>query len=319
MFTLDGCTISPGETFERHGRELTLKERLGSGGFAEVARVRDGSGKDLTLKAYTIYEYPVFVGEAMRARKAANGIPNLVDFVDDDFTRGTTLLEFAPGHPVGAINFRGIEPFFFMAATMVREVLAMLFSLEEKDVWHGDIAPKNMIVPGTENVQLTDYRGHGSFFPVPCGITVIDLDTMKMGAALKAMQDCAGTPAYFAPEQACGKPVHASQQFGLATAVLEVLCRHNLPQAFLSKNLLEKMRDIASGQFPYPDWQKCIWSTFTTCRSMEPFRKDVEALRRVVGRMHAREPVARIRSFKEFLQICDGAPIMTRGVGALAT
>jgi serine/threonine protein kinase len=142
------------------------------------------------------------------------GIPRLVDRIEEDgrtagivqtFVEGHTLAEQIASHgPIGAARFERI----------LRECLDILAHLHEQvpPVLHRDINPRNVML-GPDRVYL------------------IDFGAVRVGG--KTDMTSVGTFGYMPPEQLIGRPVPASDMYGLGMTMVSLAERRevgDLPQ-----------------------------------------------------------------------------------------
>ena len=205
-----------------------LLQTLGSGGFAKVYL-----GEHIYLKTQAAIKV-LFTGsdltheEVQRFLKEARTIaqlrhPHIINILDFDVDNGTPYLvmEYAPYGSMYA-RYPGmcvLEPQDVLS--YVKQVASALQFAHDHQVVHCDIKPENMLLNARDEVLLSDF-----------GIAVVLHSSLKTQAAV-------GTMLFMAPEQFIGKPVPASDQYGLAVVVYSWLCGQ-LP--FNSKNASEMYR-----------------------------------------------------------------------------
>jgi serine/threonine protein kinase len=137
------------------------------------------------------------------------GIPRLIDRLEEDgrttgivqtFVDGRTLAEQIAAHgPIGAARFERI----------LRECLDILAHLHEQvpPVMHRDINPRNVML-GPERTFL------------------IDFGAVRVGG--KTDMTSVGTFGYMAPEQLIGRPVPASDMYGLGMTMVSLAERRDV-------------------------------------------------------------------------------------------
>lgn len=196
---------------------------LGSGGQGRTLLVeRQGEpGSRYVLKVLRIEHVDDWKQVELFEREVATlaaldhpGIPRLVDRIEEDgrtagivqtFVEGHTLAEQIATHgPLGAARFE----------RLLRECLDMLAHLHEQvpPVLHRDINPRN--------VMLGPDRAH-----------LIDFGAVRVGG--KTDMTSVGTFGYMPPEQLIGRPVPASDMYGLGMTLVSLAERRevgDLPQ-----------------------------------------------------------------------------------------
>ena len=190
------------------GRTL-LVERQGEPGSRYVLKVLRIEHVD-DWKQVELFEREV----ATLAALDHPGIPRLVDRIEEDgrtagivqtFVEGHTLAEQIAKHgPLGAARFE----------RLLRECLDILAHLHEQvpPVLHRDINPRN--------VMLGPDRAH-----------LIDFGAVRVGG--KTDMTSVGTFGYMPPEQLIGRPVPASDMYGLGMTLVSLAERRevgDLPQ-----------------------------------------------------------------------------------------
>ena len=205
-----------------------LLQILGSGGFAKVYL-----GEHIYLKTQAAIKVlsagsDLTHDEAQRFLKEARTIaqlrhPHIINILDFDVENGTPYLvmEYAPNGSLYTRypNMCVLEP--QAVVSYVNQVASALQFAHDHQVVHCDIKPENMLLNARDEVLLSDF-----------GIAVVLHSSLKTQAAV-------GTMLFMAPEQFIGKPVPASDQYGLAVVVYSWLCGQ-LP--FNSKNASEMYR-----------------------------------------------------------------------------
>jgi eukaryotic-like serine/threonine-protein kinase len=193
-----------------------LRERLGSGGMAEVYRGEDRVlGREVAAKILhpRFARDPQYVARFRREARAAAGIthPHVVAVFDTgedegtryivmQYVRGRTLKDLigeeAPLPPEGAVEI----------ATAVCDGVA---AAHARGLVHRDIKPANIMLTEDGGAKVMDF-----------GIArATTSDTITATAVVM------GTAAYLSPEQARGEPVDArSDLYSLGCVLYEMLC-----------------------------------------------------------------------------------------------
>ena len=127
------------------------------------------------------------------------GINGQTPFLVMDYAdRGTLQNYFVPGQPMAAIT---IWPF-------VQSIASALQYVHCQHIIHRDIKPQNILLGPANEVWLSDF-----------GIAIASQPWSQ-----QTVQESIGTALYASPEQICGHPVMASDQYSLAVLIYEWLC-----------------------------------------------------------------------------------------------
>ncbi|MBA2395613.1 MAG: protein kinase [Ktedonobacteraceae bacterium] len=191
-----------------------LERFLGHGGFAEVYL-----GKHIYLNTYA----------AIKVLQRQSSDEALEKFLQE----ARIIAGLKHPHIVGVLDF-GIEeqrPFLVMAyvphGTLrrrygrgkalspviilphVQQIAGALQYAHERKIIHRDVKPENMLLDGSNAVQLSDF-----------GLALRERSTYHSVHS----SDSAGTTVYMSPEQLKGKPSTASDQYALGVVMYEWLC-----------------------------------------------------------------------------------------------
>ena len=210
-------------TFASKSHAYTVVRELGRGGQGRTMLVERESepGSRYVLKLLRLEHVDDWKQVELFEREVATlaaldhpGIPRLVDRIEDDgrtagivqtFVEGHTLAEQIATHgPLGAARFERI----------LRECLDILAHLHEQvpPVLHRDINPRNVML-GPDRTYL------------------IDFGAVRVGG--KTDMTSVGTFGYMPPEQLIGRPVPASDMYGLGMTLVSLAERRevgDLPQ-----------------------------------------------------------------------------------------
>ncbi len=210
-------------TFASKTHAYAVVRELGKGGQGRTLLVeREGdAGSRYVLKLLRIEHVDDWKQVELFEREVATlaaldhpGIPRLVDRIEEDgrtagivqtFVEGHTLAEQIASHgPIGAARFERI----------LRESLDILAHLHEQvpPVLHRDINPRNVML-GPDRTFL------------------IDFGAVRVGG--KTDMTSVGTFGYMPPEQLIGRPVPASDMYGLGMTMVSLAERRevgDLPQ-----------------------------------------------------------------------------------------
>ena len=201
------------------GRKLgnyQLIRKLGQGGFGEVYLAEHVHLKtQVAIKLLQHVQLPS--NEEEKFRKEAQTIanldhPNIIRIKDYDIEDNTStpylVMDYAPNGTVRQRYTREkkLEPIHILSYVM--QVADALQYAHNRKVIHRDVKPENMLLDRDNQIRLSDF-----------GIAVVYETTSSPNTV-----DKLGTPAYMAPEQFEGKPMHASDQYSLGVVVYEWLC-----------------------------------------------------------------------------------------------
>ncbi|HEY4386927.1 MAG TPA: serine/threonine-protein kinase, partial [Ktedonobacteraceae bacterium] len=191
-----------------------LTRLLGHGGFADVYY-----GEHIYLKTsaavkmlhihMTDDEQEKFLAEARIAARLENphiisvlefGIEKDIPFLVMDYAAHGTLRQRYP--KTTCLTPAQIAPY-------VKQVASALQYTHNQHLVHRDIKPENMLLSSNNTVLLSDF-----------GIALAVQNTQGRNNEQKIV----GTIAYMAPEQLCGEPCPASDQYSLGAVIYEWLC-----------------------------------------------------------------------------------------------
>jgi serine/threonine protein kinase len=211
-------STEPHTTFTSPSHVYTVVRELGKGGQGRTLLVeREGeAGSRYVLKLLRLEHVDDWKQVELFEREVATlaaldhpGIPRLIDRLEEDgrttgivqtFVDGRTLAEQITAHaPIGAARFERI----------LRECLDILAHLHEQvpPVLHRDINPRNVML-GPERTFL------------------IDFGAVRVGG--KTDMTSVGTFGYMAPEQLIGRPVPASDMYGLGMTMVSLAERRDV-------------------------------------------------------------------------------------------
>lgn len=198
----------------RKGQQLghyQLQKRLGQGGFASVYSAidlhlqRSVAIKVLRERIDNQVSREAFLREAQAIAQLKH--PHIVQVLAFDVENDTPFLvmDLAPG---GSLRFSsGILLPIAKIIPYVQQVASALDYAHGKKLIHRDVKPENMLFGPGGDVLLGDFG----------------LAQLAQTSNRQVTGDGAGTPNYMAPEQACGKPCFASDQYALGVVVYEWL------------------------------------------------------------------------------------------------
>jgi serine/threonine protein kinase len=118
------------------------------------------------------------------------------------------VMDYAPGGTLRQRHPRGTSLALTTVASYVQQIAAALQYAHNQHVIHRDVKPENLLLGSDHRLLLSDF-GLALFAP--------SLDVLST-------QELTGTLPYTAPEQLCGKPGFASDQYALGIVTYEWLC-----------------------------------------------------------------------------------------------
>ncbi|HSB65417.1 MAG TPA: protein kinase [Anaerolineales bacterium] len=252
-----------------------IEGRIGSGGMADVYRARD-----LTLERTVAIKLlrddfskdPAFRERFRQEAKAAANLshPNIVTVHDFGFdeTQIFIVMEYIPGTDLKTIlESRGKLP-IDEALNLIIQACAGIGYAHRAGLIHCDVKPHNMIVTPDQRLKVTDFgiaRALASIHPQETSNVIW------------------GSPQYFSPETASGRPPSpASDVYGLGVVLYEMLTGR-LP--FIANNAAELSR-MHRSETPTPPSQ---------LNPLIPL-----ALEQICLKVLSKEPSARYRTADQF-------------------
>jgi serine/threonine protein kinase len=197
----------------QHFGNYQLIRSLGQGGCAQVYL-----GKHRYLNSYAalkVLHATLDLADEQRFRAEAQTLvdlqhPNIVRLLDFGVENGTPVLimEYAPKGSLRHQYPRGTQIHLATVVDSVIQIAAALQYAHDHGCIHCDVKPENILLAEDNRLLLSDF-----------GISLLTPSSEQLST-----QDPAGTPRYMAPEQLCGKPCAASDQYALAILVYEWLC-----------------------------------------------------------------------------------------------
>lgn len=253
-----------------------LVRLLAQGGFAEVYL---GEHIHLnTLDAIKVLHTHVDSSNIEEFRKEARIVarlrhPHIIYVHDFDVEENTPFLvmDYASNgtlrqrHPKGS----ALQP--ATIASYIRQIGEALQYAHAQRLIHRDIKPENMLLDEQERVMLSDF-----------GIALF------LSAQTQAERDIVGTISYMAPEQLQGRPVLASDQYGLGVVVYEWLCGECPFRGSMAEVAAQHMNT------PPP----------SLCERAPGFPSELEA---VVFKALAKDPAERYPSIMDFVYAFEAA------------
>jgi len=263
---------------DHNGRKLgnyQLIRKLGHGGFGEVYLAEHVHLKtQAAIKLLQHVQLPSNEEEKFReeaqtiAKFDHRHIIRVIDYgIQDSTSTPYLVMDYAPNGTVRERYPRGkiLEPLHILS--YVIQVADALQYAHDRRVIHRDVKPENMLLDKQNQIRLSDF-----------GIAVVYETTSTPKTV-----DRLGTPAYMAPEQFQGKPVHASDQYSLGVVVYEWLCG-TLPFNGTIGELMHQHQNDP----PTPMCEKVLF--------LSP------AIEEVVQKALAKKPEERYKCVKDFAQ-----------------
>jgi eukaryotic-like serine/threonine-protein kinase len=264
-----------------------LKEKLGSGGMAEVFLADDISlGREVAVKVLhpQFASDPAFIQRFRNEAQAAANLnhPNIVNIYDwgNEGDQYYIVMEYVEGRDLKDIISSEGRILPERAAEITAEISAALQFAHRRNLVHRDIKPHNILITNLGQVKVMDFgiarEGNGG------GIT-------QTGVVM-------GTPQYISPEQAQGLGVDGrSDIYSLGVVLYEML----------------------TGQVPFDD-PSPVTVTYKQVREdpVPPSLIDPEippALEAIVMKAMAKNPANRFQSAQEMkadlLRFLEGMPV----------
>jgi formylglycine-generating enzyme required for sulfatase activity/tRNA A-37 threonylcarbamoyl transferase component Bud32 len=193
-------------------------EQLGEGGMAVVYKAFDTDLERTVALKFIRKEligehfYEQVMGRFKREAKvlAALDHPNIVAVFDFGQYEGSPYIVMKY-IPCGALQPSGVPLAAVLAARLLAPVARALEFAHKRGVIHRDLKPSNILLCDDGTPTLSDF-----------GIARI-LDETGAGTQLTGTGLAIGTPEYMAPEQWQGKPVPASDIYGLGVVFYELV------------------------------------------------------------------------------------------------
>ncbi|GAA2077590.1 hypothetical protein GCM10009840_10410 [Pseudolysinimonas kribbensis] len=242
------------ESLDLIAARYRLRDRVGTGGMAEVYRALDESlGRDVALK---IFRRELAEGEDLHrqqgeirllARLSHPSLVTLFDAVSDDRGRGVLVLEYVHGSDVRARLARGPLPPPEVAA-IGADVARALAYIHGQGVVHRDISPANILLPDDNASGPT------------AKLTDLGIARLVDDAKITATGSVIGTAGYMSPEQAEGRPATpAGDVYSLGLVLLECLTgRREFPGSGVESAVARLARDPAIPPALPAAWQELL-------------------------------------------------------------
>ncbi len=248
---------------------------LGRGGMAEVYRARDLSlQREVAIKLLreNLTADPAFQASFLQEARAAANLahPNIVTIFDFgiDTERYFIVLELVPGTDLKTlIRRRGCLP-IPEAVDLMIQICAGVGYAHRAGLIHCDLKPQNVLVGSDGVAKITD-------FGIARAFASIQPDEQS--------EIVWGSPLYFAPEQAAGRPpTFASDVYALGITFFEILA--------------------GSTPFKADDaGELALLHQTAKPPRLRQFRQDVpEVLEQIIVKVLSKEPSARYRTADQF-------------------
>ncbi|HMN10779.1 MAG TPA: protein kinase [Bellilinea sp.] len=260
------------------GNRYELLQTLGTGGMAFVYKAKDVMLERMV--AIKVLREDYSKNDAFResfrseARAAANlSHPNIVTVFDFglDHDRLFLVMEYIPGTDLKSILKQKLRLPVEQAVDLMIQAASGIGYAHRAGIVHCDIKPHNMLVTPDNRLKVTD-------FGIARAIASVNPDEKH--------EVVWGSPLYFSPEQASGKPPSpASDVYSLGVVLYEMLTGH-LP--FESQN----PEELAKAHREQPP--------------LNPRRYNMNiptALEQIIMKVLAKEPSARYRTADQFARV----------------
>lgn len=188
-----------------------LLRLIGSGGFASVYLGEAlHTGTQVAIKVVATPRTATGLQQLYKETRILPCLehPHIVRVLDFELNEHNPflVLEYAPRG-----TFRQRDPFdsrlpLHMVISYVKQCASALQYIHDLGLIHRDIKPENLLLMNNDRLVLCDF-----------GIAVVPDEN-------KTVLDKVGTASYMAPEQICGRPCAASDQYALAAMTYEWLC-----------------------------------------------------------------------------------------------
>src|SRR6266487_1969135 len=259
------------------GKEFTVGDLLGEGGFAAVFRVRDhAQNRDVAVKVLDLGLTPSpglaerFVREARTSGQLEH--PHIVPIYKVGGYKNEVLyivMRCVDGPSVRQLLERDRRLSVVAAARIARQVADALGYAHGQGIVHRDVKPDNVLLDGSEHVLVTDF-----------GIAKAAQEASVSQLTTEGM--VVGTPHYMSPEQATGERVDGrSDIYALGVVLYQMLAGTPPFEGESAQSVLMKQATVD----PVP---------------IRQLRGDVPAaLATVIERMLAKDPADRYQTAEE--------------------
>jgi serine/threonine-protein kinase len=271
----------------------TILMPLGAGGMGDVYCARDTKlGRDVALKilpdsfAHDADRLSRFRREAQML--AALNHSHIAAIYGLEEVNGThfLVLELVDGESLDKQIARGPVP---ITDTLViaKQITDALESAHEKGIIHRDLKPANIALTVTGEVKVLDFGLAKAAAPDLARIDPADASALISHGAMTGASAIVGTPAYMAPEQACGKIVDKRADiWAFGVVIYEMLTGRRAFAGELHSDVLAMVLDHE------PDWDSLP-------EAVPP------QLRRLLVRCLTKEPKTRLRDIGEARVVID--------------
>jgi len=234
--------LEPGQQIERY----TVEERIGSGGIAEVFRVRHielGSlhaMKVLALRRADVRRRILREGRVQATLRHPNVVP-VTDVIEVD---GAPILvmDYVDGPDLAQWLEENTDATSEVCEELFRGIVAGVAEAHRRGMVHRDLKPHNVLLQKTSTGWLPRVADFGL---VKAATEGEGIDETRTGTAL-------GTPSYMAPEQVSdAKNVdERADVFSLGCIFYRMMCGR---KPFLGDSLLDVLNAVVRADYPHPD------------------------------------------------------------------